>query len=204
MAKAKDRMGLRIEALLAKRDWRRARAAIEKQLAKEPDDHWLWARLAGAKYEQRDYQGALQAAEKALAIVPDCPLAIWSQAGALELLGTPAAALNLYSALVTRGIEQLRDPDEDAEECWEGPDWTAGLAADCAFRAAECLERLGSPDRAIKMYRSFLNLWDLGVRGIYSRDEAQKRIKRLLPDKQARQDAAVKIMKSMKKELIPS
>ncbi len=146
----------------------------------------------------------MRAAEKSLEIVPDCPLAIWSQAGALEMLGKPAEALRLYSRLVARGIQQLKQPDADAEECWEGADWTAGLVADCAFRAAECLARMRSPDKAINMYRSFLNLWDLGVRGIYARDDAQRRIKRLLPSKQARQDAAVQVMKSMKKKLIPS
>src|SRR5262249_26328292 len=69
---------IRIEALLNKGQWRRAEAVIRKQLQDNPEDHWLWARLAGAKYEQREYRGALDAAEKALEIVPDCPLALWS------------------------------------------------------------------------------------------------------------------------------
>ena len=77
----------RIETLIGKGDWKSARRAIEKQLDREPDDHWLWSRLSAVKYEQRDYEGALAAAEKALEMVPDCPLALWSYANALDMLG---------------------------------------------------------------------------------------------------------------------
>ena len=79
----RDRIGTRIETLIQQGRWKQAERAIRKQLDKEPDDHWLWSRLSGVKYEQHDYQGALEAAEKALDIVPDCPLAGWSYAGAL-------------------------------------------------------------------------------------------------------------------------
>jgi predicted Zn-dependent protease len=98
-----NRIGNQIEALVRKSQWKQAQAVIEKQLAKEPGDHWLWARLSGVKYEQRDYPGALQAAKKALQIVADCPLALWSKAGALEMLGKPGQAMRLYSQLVHRG-----------------------------------------------------------------------------------------------------
>jgi hypothetical protein len=63
---AGNRIGTRIESLIEAGEWASAQGVIEKQLAKEPADHWLWARLAGVKYERRDYQGALDAAEKSL------------------------------------------------------------------------------------------------------------------------------------------
>ncbi len=120
-----NRIETRIESLLAAGEWESAEKVVAKQLAKAPDDHWLWSRLFGARYERRDYQGALEAAEKALAIVPDCPLALWSYAGAVEMLGRTKDAVKVYLQLIRRGAEELKQPDEDANECWEGADWTA-------------------------------------------------------------------------------
>ncbi len=189
---ARNRIGTRIETLIGREDWRAARSAIEKFLEKEPDDHWLWSRLSAVKYEQRDYQGALQAAEKALEIVPDCPLALWSYAGAQEMLGETAKAKELYLQLLKRGLEQLRNPDEDANECWEGPDWTSGLMADCVFRIAGCLAKMNNGDRAVEMYQNFLNLQDLTVPSIYSREDALQRLNKLVPSKKARREAAMR------------
>jgi len=198
---ARDRIGTQIEHLLRRGDWKSAQALIEKQLGKQPDDHWLWSRLSGVKYEQRDYRGALEAAEKALEIVPDCPLALWSKAGALEMLGRGKEAIGLYEQLFNRGLEQLKNPDSDADECWEGPDWTSRLMADCMFRTASCLAKTALRDKAVKMYRLFLSLGDLGTQGIYSREDALERLNKLVPSKKAKREAAVKMME---KELIPN
>jgi hypothetical protein len=46
---AADRIGARIEARIAKGKWKQAQAVIEQQLAKERDDHWLWARLSAVR-----------------------------------------------------------------------------------------------------------------------------------------------------------
>ena len=122
-----------IEKLIAAGKWKSAQSAIEKRLVKEPDNHWLWSRLSTVKYEQRDYAGARDDAMKALAIVSDCPLAQWSLAGALDMLGETKLALEMYRHLFRRGLEELKTPDEDAEECWEGREWTGGLMAEVVF-----------------------------------------------------------------------
>jgi tetratricopeptide (TPR) repeat protein len=198
---ARDRIGNQIETWIEKNAWKQARTAIESQLRKEPDDHWLWARLSAVKYEQRDYQGALEAAGKALEIVPDCPLALWSYAGAVEMLGRSADAMDVYARLLQRGLEELKHPDRDANECWEGPDWTAGLMEDCLFRIAGCLALMGRRDGAVEMYRGFLGLADLGARGIYSREDALKKLKKLLPTAKARREAALKAMETEKRRI---
>jgi tetratricopeptide (TPR) repeat protein len=196
-----DRIAARIETVIRKGDWKQAQAAIEKQLAKEPEDHWLWARLSGVRYEQRDYQGALGLAEKALALVADCPLALWSKAGALEMLGKTDEAKDLYTRLFRRGLQELNHPDEDANECWEGPDWTAALMADCLFRIAGCLAKAGRRDNAITVYQELLSLPDMGVQGIYSREDVLARLNKLLPSKRARREAAMR--RVLERELIP-
>ena len=179
--------GKRIETLIAAANWGKARKALETLLAKEPDDHWLWSRLSGVKYEQRDYEGALDAANKALAIVPDCPLAIWSKANALDMLGTTNQAKKAYLGLLRRGVEELKAPGDDAEECWEGEQWTYGLTMDCLFRLAGCWAKLDKKDIACTLYLKFLDLLDRsrsGKQSIYSRQDALARLKELVPHQQ--------------------
>jgi len=173
-----------IETLIEKGEWESAQRAVERQLAKEPDDHWLHARLSGVKYEQGRYQEALDAAEKALEIVPDCPLALWSYAGALDVVRRTQEAGEVYARLYTRGIEQLRNPDEDADECWEGADWTRRLVMDCILRIGDALAKIGRLDEAPEWYRLFLTLLDHeAVQGIHTRDDAIARLKKLMPGK---------------------
>ncbi len=192
---ASTRIETRIESLLAAGEWESAEKVVTKQLAKEPDDHWLWSRLSGAKYERRDHQGALEAAEKALEFVPDCPLALWSYAGAVEMLGRTRDAVKVYLQLIRRGVEELTQPDEDANECWEGADWTRGLVLDCIFRVAGCLAKLGKPDEAVEWYSHFLNVLPFGMQGIYSREDATARMKKLSTGKKAAPDVMARMKK---------
>ncbi len=177
----------RIENLIRDSKWGLARKAIEKQLAEAPDDHWLWSRLSGVMYEQRNYEEALKAAKRALQILPDCPLALWSQANALDMLGKPAQARKAYLGLLRRSVEELKAPDDDANECWEGEQWTYGLMMDCLYRLAGCWAKSGERDLAFKLYRMFLGFLDLldlsssGNQSIYTRQDAIARLKQLVP-----------------------
>jgi hypothetical protein len=116
---------------------------------------------------------------------------------ATEMLGHNEKALTWYAELFQRGLQQLRSPDADANECWEGPDWTTGLTVDCVFRAAGCLAKTGARDKAVGTYGLFLSVVDLGLQGIYSREDALKKLKRLVPSKKARRDVAVKSIGKM-------
>jgi tetratricopeptide (TPR) repeat protein len=187
----------RIESLLKKGQWRQADAVIRMQLQDNPGDHWLWARLSGASFEQRNYQEALEAAEKAVTIVRDCPLALWSKAGALQMLGQPKEASTLYLDLARRGLKELLHPDADANECWEGADWTSSLVADCVFQAAACLAAMNSLEKAVETYRTFLSLIDIGMQGVYSREDALRRLRRLIPNKKAKRQMAAKLMEEL-------
>jgi tetratricopeptide (TPR) repeat protein len=192
---AGNRVGSRIESLVEAGEWKSAQGVIEKQLVKEPDDHWLFARLSSVKFEQRDYDGALDAAERALRIVPDCPLALWSYAGALDMLGRTKEAGKVYIHLTRRGLKELNEPDEDANECWEDADWTRGLVVDCFFRTADCLAKIGKRDDAVEWYNRFLGLLDFGMQGIYSRAEATARLKKLASRKKAVPDVMARMRK---------
>ena len=168
-----------IETLIDAESWDLAETAIDEELVNDPDDHWLWCRLSAVRYEKRNYEDALKCAEKALSIVPDCPLGLWDQAGALDMLGRWDQARRIYAQLLERGTRQLSDPDEDADECWEGADWTKGLLADSVFRAAGCLEKTGHDRRAADLYSTFLTLLDHRVPSLYSRKQTLARLKEL-------------------------
>ena len=51
------------------------------------------------------------------------------------------------------------------------------------------------------MYQGFLILGDLGTKGIYSREDALERLKKLVPSKKARHEITVKMME---RALIPA
>lgn len=192
---ASDRIGTRIETLIQGNEWESAQRAIEKQLRKEPDDHWLWSRLSAVKYERRQYQEALDAAEKALILVPDCPLALWSCGGALNMLGRTKEAGKVYIRLTRRGLEELSEPDDDANECWEDADWTRGLMVDCIYQTAGCLAKIGKRDEAVEWYKHFLNLQDFGMQGVHSRAEGMAKLKKLVSGRKAMPD----VMERMRK-----
>jgi tetratricopeptide (TPR) repeat protein len=173
-------IGSTIETLREQEQWPEMETAARDALVKDPKNHWLVTRLSDAIYEQKQYTAALEYADQALAIVPDCPLALWAKAGALDMLGRSQDALEHYVEIVKRGIQEIREPDEDAEECWEGQTWTFSLLTDCMFRIAGCLEDTGDIKGAAYRYKLFVSLLDAGnASSLYSREQAEARLKKL-------------------------
>ena len=66
----------------------------------------------------------------------------------------------LYIDLTRRGLKELNEPDDDANECWEDADWTRGVVVDCIFRTAGCLAKIGKRADAVEWYNRFLGLLD--------------------------------------------
>src|SRR5438309_778426 len=73
-----------IDRLFAQERWADARAVLAKELAREPDSHWLRARLSTTYYEELNYDRALEEVEEARRLAPDCPLVLWEYAGTLD------------------------------------------------------------------------------------------------------------------------
>lgn len=97
--------GPEIERAIDAEDWQGARRLIRAGLKKAPEHHWLLARLALTHYEERDYATALQYGLQAVDIAPQCPLALWEVAGAMEMLGQSSAALRVYRKLTRRSLD---------------------------------------------------------------------------------------------------
>ena len=106
-----------------------ARTLIEKELVRDPESHWLLARLSTTFYEERQYEQALRQIERAYRLAPDCPLVLWDYAGTLDAVGRTAEAIELYGRLLGKGVEAVA-----YEECGEGISWAIALLTDCCFR----------------------------------------------------------------------
>ncbi len=155
-------MSQAIEDCIAHEQWEAARRLIEEALTDMPESHWLLTRLGLTYYEQFDYRKALEIAEKALAIAPDCPLVLWDYAGSLEMLDRPQEAIAVYQKLIERGVEALA-----YDECGEGRAWARGLYADCFYRMSHCCLALGRKAEALDVLSRHLNQRGPGCRSIY-------------------------------------
>ena len=171
MSREKDR----VETLIEKEKWAEAREAINRELKDDPNNHWLLTRLSTTYYEEGKYIEALEAAVAAKAIKPNCPLVLWDNAGALDMLGREREALKIYRKLIGMGIDKIAK-----EECGEGKEWATGLVTDCIYRAGCCYADLGKRDLAVKVIAHCLALLDVGAQGIYTHDEVLAKFRKLV------------------------
>ena len=159
----------RIDKAFQRENWPAARMEIEKELAKNPDEHWLYARLSSTYYEEKKYGKALLQAKRASKLAPHCPLVLWDLAGALAATGAVPEALRIYKSLMKKGVDKIGE-----DECSEGPDWIASLLIDCLYRAALCYRELGKTTTSLKFLRQFIRLRSEWHGGIYRLEDASK------------------------------
>lgn len=95
-----ERLTLRARAAAADEDWPAAQAALAALLAEHPDDALGHALMAAALRRQGDTGGALAEAEKARALAPDLPEALFEAGAALAESGQRAGAQRAWMALI--------------------------------------------------------------------------------------------------------
>ncbi len=166
----------RIESLIEADDWKSARSLIRAALRTEPVNHWLLSRLALTHYEEFKYEKALEYETRALALAPNCPLALWGYAGALAMLGREREALEVYRRLVRRGAASIA-----YGECGEGLARARGLVADCLYRMAGCYKSLGQSRKAVELLEKHLAQRGRGCHSIYALREVRKELNELRP-----------------------
>lgn len=160
----------KLEKLLRNGDWAAARAMIEEELKESPHDHWLLTQLGVCLYEQRKYKQALKPLTASLKIVKDCPLTLWNLAGTLDALGEQKRALGIYDWILKSSKSAQVDP------CWESPEWTEALKADCTYRVGICLKKLGNNEEAVQCFQRYLEFLSQGIEGTYSAEDAVRKI----------------------------
>jgi tetratricopeptide (TPR) repeat protein len=87
--------------------WDELRAHLFHWLADEPDDHWILAQIAECYYLTKQFEKALECAEKAWKSDSRCPMAIWLYAECLLRLKQFDAAEQLYRSLIRRGVNRI-------------------------------------------------------------------------------------------------
>jgi tetratricopeptide (TPR) repeat protein len=163
-----------IWSLFQRADYEKARSLLEKELLKEPENHWLITQLGVTYYERRQYDEALRHFRRSHKILSDCPLTLWNLAGTLDAVGRTAKAIAIYTSL----LESKVTPDVDP--CWESDEWSDRLKADCVYRMGSCFQNLRKRKAAEHCYRQYLDLLSIGVDGTYSSQEAVEKLRCLL------------------------
>ena len=121
-----------VETLIRAGKWLPARKAILAALEPKPDNHWLLARLGLTYYELHDYETALSHTERALAIEPKCPLALWDYAGALQMLARHHEAIGTHNLLIRKGPKRIANGP-----CGEGLARARGLVCRLSLQNLE-------------------------------------------------------------------
>lgn len=179
----------KIEAALSANEWSGARRLLREELKRNPDEHWLWARLSETYYEEKKYRKALEHAQHAFQLAPECPMVLWDLAGAQFAAGDIRAAVSTYKKLLNaaRGV---MDKDGYDDPCWEGEQETLSLAVDCLYRVGVCLQETTKKSRlpglfrakcrlaALKAFRAYLESRP-DYPGIYTAEDAINRIREL-------------------------
>jgi tetratricopeptide (TPR) repeat protein len=114
------------EALLWSNQYRKARDVYRAMLTESPDDHWLLTRIASTYYEERRYKLALRWSDRALKIMPECPLVLWNRADIQYMLGQDEDARQIWMRLIRGGVRAVL-----RNNCNEGVRWSRALIADC-------------------------------------------------------------------------
>ena len=161
-----------IENAIRRGDWKVARRLVRAALRRQPDSHWLFARLSITYYEEFDYRRALTIGQQAYALAPRCPLVLWDLAGTLDMLGRHREAMPLYRRLIRRGVESVAFDD-----CGEGLALARGLVADCWYRLAHCEHELGRRARAVHCYEQHLAMRGPGCRSIYPLRDVRRELR---------------------------
>lgn len=164
-----------VERLIEEGDWVAVRGRIERELAGEPNNHWLLTQLGVTYYEQGQYKKALDGLLASHRVLPDCPLTLWNLAGTLDALGRAEIAAAIYIQLIESDSTPTADP------CWEGRNWADGLKTDCVYRLGVCFQHMAKMDSAEYCLRRYVELILDGAPGTYSVDAAAKRLRELRP-----------------------
>jgi len=168
---AKSKWNDRVNTLFHQERWNEARALLQEDLEKAPDNHWLLTQVGVTYYEQKQYKKALQLFLTSREIVADCPLTLWNLAGTLDALGKHSRAVAIYTWI----LESKKSPKDDP--CWESSKWTEALKADAVYRLGVCFEHMAKKRKAEQCYRQYLNLLLAGIEGAYALEDVSRRIR---------------------------
>jgi hypothetical protein len=167
----------RINALINKHEYDKAREWICVGLEYLPDDHWLLDRMSLTFYEQGKYAEALQWSEKAYQHAKSCPMVLWGLADTLDVLGHKKRALTKFLRLFELTEKAIAGQETKCE--WEGDE--RGFLADAAYRICLCYEYLRRLADAKNWLLKYQHMIEQQWPTVYSRQVAAETWRRLFP-----------------------
>jgi tetratricopeptide (TPR) repeat protein len=166
---SRDRDTHEIERLIDERRWAKARALLQEELVYNPADHWLWLTLSLTYYEQKKYEPALKCSEWAVHLEPACPLALWHYAGSLLMCGCGAAALAIWTSILSMEVEEVAFGEHG-----EGMEWALQLINDVHFRVGRYYQSIGRQELAAEAFGKYVHNRQHGVASIYDLAAAKR------------------------------
>jgi tetratricopeptide (TPR) repeat protein len=123
------------KAAVPEKDWNTLFDDFFSRYSKKPEDHKIVIRLSLVQYERRQYAEALERAKEAARLRPDCPLATWAKACAIQMLNRHRDSLSLFDQLTKIKPEVLSNSC-----CVGGKARANGLIADAIYRMSLSLQ----------------------------------------------------------------
>ena len=114
---------------------------------------------------------ALKYAIKSLDLYPNCPLAQWDLAGALDMLKEHRKAIEIRKKLLRRGVEKIA-----FNQCGEGLLWAERMVNDCRYKIGRGYYILGKKKLAIKYLKAHLAHRRAGLPSLYSRQQVKREL----------------------------
>jgi tetratricopeptide (TPR) repeat protein len=160
-----------IKKCMMTENWKKAKRILEKELEKNPDDHWLLTQLSEVYYELRDYNKALELSTKAIEIAPNCPLAINDYALHLYMHEKDKEAIELWEIVLEKGIDQIA-----YGECGEWVRASKSLLNDIRMRIGLSYFETGEKEKSLTYFKEHLKNRQRGLFSNFSKQEVEKRI----------------------------
>lgn len=146
--------------------------SLRAALRKEPHNHWLLTRLSADLYEEGRYAEAASYARKALRQKPNCPLAIWDFACALDMLRWERKAIELWSRLIRLGVPRIAHGT-----CGEGVAWARALIADSYYRRSLTRRDIGDLRGSTRDMQHFLRLCPISPGRLFHAREGEQALR---------------------------
>ncbi|PWG81820.1 tetratricopeptide repeat protein [Pararcticibacter amylolyticus] len=156
-------------------EWELARAALEKELKKYPDEYWLKTMLSSVYYELRDYQKALLLSEQALQDNPQDYLVLDNYAVVLSVIpGREKDAIDQLQRIIREDINNIA-----YGEYSEGMRWAKSIVNDSRARLALVNASINERGKALDLLREHLANRQRGIFSNFSKREIIKKIRKI-------------------------
>jgi tetratricopeptide (TPR) repeat protein len=163
--------------------WAEGRAILLELQKEYPDDHWLLTRISSTYYEEYNYDKALEYAERALDLAPDCPLVLWDYAGALDMIERDEEAIRVFKNLIHRGVNRIA-----YGECGEGIRWARSLLNDSRYRLGLLYSSKGDFSLACKFIKTYIANRNRNYPSIYNLRNAKRELAAILEGNDPRRE----------------